>query len=143
MKGPAVIDASVALKWFLIEDGSEAAADLLPAILGGQCIGLVPELFYHEVFAVMVRKHPDPAAWAGRGFAWLESLPLVRRPMDSVLTRIAERFCRMGLTGYDATYAALAEESGAPWLSFDQRAAAALGNPGWIVRPGSTDTFQD
>ena len=36
----------------------------------------------------------------------------------------------MGLTGYDAMYAALAEELGACWLTFDGKAYTRLGGGG-------------
>jgi predicted nucleic acid-binding protein len=44
---------------------------------------------------------------------------------DNVVSR-AGPYVTAGLTGYDACYAALAEELGAVWLTFDSRAHARI-----------------
>jgi predicted nucleic acid-binding protein len=40
-------------------------------------------------------------------------------PLTEAVARRAARFVGLGLTGYDAMYAALAEELEACWLTFD------------------------
>ena len=48
--------------------------------------------------------------------------------MRSLIER-SIRLTGSGLTGYDAAYAALAEELGGCWLTFDAQAAEKIGDP--------------
>jgi predicted nucleic acid-binding protein len=47
---------------------------------------------------------------------------LFRQPMTEKLADMAHRYVRLGLTGYDACYAALAQDLNGLWLTFDQKA---------------------
>lgn len=131
-----VVDASVAIKWFLVEPETPAAIKVARAALEGSDVFAVPELFYYEVYAVMTRRHTDPDRWASGGMRWLLNLPLRRMPMTAALAEAMREFTSKGLTGYDAAYAALARAHDGRWLTFDHRAAAVLGEPDWIVAPG-------
>jgi predicted nucleic acid-binding protein len=42
--------------------------------------------------------------------------------MTASLAANAEQFVKMGMTGYDACYAALAKEIKGMWLTFDEKA---------------------
>lgn len=130
-----VIDASVAIKWFLVEPETPAAIRVARAALEGGEVFAVPELFYYEVYAVVARRHADPERWAAAGMRWLFNLPLRRMPMTIELAERMRAFTASGLTGYDAAYAALARAHDGRWLTFDRKAAAALGEPDWIVMP--------
>ena len=46
--------------------------------------------------------------------------------MTENIFRRADRFIRMGLTGYDAAYVAMAEELNGQWLTFDSKAHALI-----------------
>ncbi len=131
----AVLDASVAIKWFLREPETPRALKIASTILSGGGIYMVPELFYFEVFAVVRRKHDNPATWANAGMQWLLNLPLRRMSMTQQLSEEMARFTAAGLTGYDSAYAALAALHQAQWLTFDIKAGAALGHPPWVVQP--------
>jgi predicted nucleic acid-binding protein len=74
----------------------------------------------------------EPADFAANDIPFLLELPLLRAPMTASLARSASAFVTRGLTGYDATYAALARETDADWWTFDGRAAAALEQPSWV-----------
>lgn len=130
-----VLDASVAIKWFLREPETDQALALVRSLFAGTEIAMVPELFYYEVFSVVIRKHQDPPGWAAGGWPWLMRVPLKRLPMDSALAGVMMEFVKAGLTGYDAAYAAMARQYGVPWMTFDDRAARTLGSPVWIVKP--------
>ena len=62
-----VVDASVALKWFLKwrsdEGETEAAADILEAVGDGRLEMLQPRISLAEVAAVLAQVHPDGAQW--------------------------------------------------------------------------------
>lgn len=130
-----VLDASVAIKWFLIEAETPRALTVAQDILRGQHLYCVPELFYFEVFAVLARKHANPRLWADQGMRWLLNLPLKRMSMTREWAQRMQGFASQGLTGYDAAYAALAHPHGGKWLTFDVQAKAQLGSPHWIVAP--------
>lgn len=131
----AVVDASVAIKWFLLEPETPRALQLAQDILSGRGVFLVPELFYFEVFAVLSRKHKRFHTWAESGMRWLTDLPLQRVGLTQRLAVEMARFSKFGLTGYDSAYAALATLHHATWLTFDDRARSLLNAPKWIAAP--------
>jgi predicted nucleic acid-binding protein len=117
-----VLDASVALRWYLEDESSEAADAVLERVLEAPDIFAVPELFFFEVYAVLARTHAGfPAVFTEAFLPAVESGPL-RYPMTAGLATAASDFVQSGLTGYDAIYAGLARELGALWLTFDGRA---------------------
>jgi predicted nucleic acid-binding protein len=125
-----VLDASVAIKWFLAEPGQETADEVLRSLLARPEFFAVPELFSFEVFAVLGRVHPQPAEAFLDGVVPILESGLFRQPMTARLASDAEEFRRIGLSGYDACYAALARELGGTWLTFDERAHRILENQG-------------
>jgi len=130
-----VLDASVAVKWFLREPETDGALAVARSLFAGTETAMVPELFYYEVFSVVIRKHQDPSGWAEGGWPWLMRVPLKRLSLDASLAVLMGDFVKAGLTGYDASYAAISRRYSAPWMTFDDRAARALGSPEWIVKP--------
>ena len=128
-----VLDASVAIKWFLKEKETEEAVRIVDCILLGKDLFAVPELFYFEVFTVVMRRHQDPKRWANTGMRWLLNLPLEHVPMTAELSTAMADFTNQGLSGYDAAYAALALRHHGKWLTYDHRAKEMLSSPPWIV----------
>ena len=116
-----VIDASVAVRWFLSDEQHPNADKVLGQLLARPEFFAVPELFPFEVFAVLQRLHPDSAAYT-QGMLPLISGGLLRYPMTGELAALSIKYCDLGLSGYDATYAALAEMLDAAWLTFDAKA---------------------
>ena len=94
---------------------------------------LVPELFYYEVLSVTAKKTRNAQKLTPLRMRWLNNLPLRRTALTPQLVDAMMPFLEAGLTGYDATYAALAQLTSSRWLSYDTRAAQKLGNPAWIV----------
>ncbi|MBI5512073.1 MAG: type II toxin-antitoxin system VapC family toxin [Deltaproteobacteria bacterium] len=129
---PAVLDASVAVKWFLEEPGADVADRVLDDIYSGAREHLVPELFFFEVLAVCLRRHPKPRDFAATDMPYLLALPITRAQMTAALTRGAAELVEAGLSGCDAAYAALAREVDGEWLTFDEKAAGLLQNPAWV-----------
>jgi len=117
-----VIDASVAVRWF-IEQESHPNADLvLERMLSQPERFAVPELFCFEVFAVLCRIHPHGGEVFIEGMIPVINCGILRYPMTKGLVLKATEFVDKGLTGYDASYAALARELKGMWLTFDDRA---------------------
>jgi predicted nucleic acid-binding protein len=117
-----VIDASVAVRWFLVEEADAAADSVLCEMIENPGLFAVPELFAFEVFAVLCRTHPRGAAVFRDGVLTLLSAGVLRHPMTETLALQAVPFVEQGLTGYDACYAALAIELQGLWLTYDEKA---------------------
>ncbi|MFQ5739907.1 MAG: type II toxin-antitoxin system VapC family toxin [Acidobacteriota bacterium] len=117
-----VVDASVAVRWFLAEEADRNADWVLDQVVQEPGRFCVPELFAFEVFSVLERLHPEPARVFLEGVMPILQSGILRHPMTGDLAAKADRFVRLGLTGYDACYVALAEEMGGVWLTFDKGA---------------------
>lgn len=117
-----IVDASVAVRWFVEEETHPIAEAVLERIVDAPGRFAVPELFAFEVYAVLQRVHPDGLAVFRKGILPLLQGGVFRHPMTEELAAAADRFVRLGLTGYDACYAALAEDMKGLWLTFDRKA---------------------
>lgn len=121
---PQILDASVAVKWFVEgEPGRAEAIELLDRIRDDPGPFVVPELFFNEMLAVLPRLlGSDGGALRGHLEA-LQDLGMERvgngRELIARASTIASRY---GLSGYDSIYAACAELTGGCWLTADLRA---------------------
>ena len=118
-----VVDASVAMRWLKppTTPVAEPAQALLEQYEAGRLSVVVPSLLFLELLNV-----------AGRRWRWAEAalIELTTRLeamfteiVDPGLDRIAFWTAR-GLTAYDATYVALAQERGIPLVTHDRRILA-------------------
>jgi len=117
-----IVDASVAVRWFLEEEAHDCADEVLKKIIEAPCRFVVPELFAFEVYAVLQRLHPKGLQVFRKGIIPLLQSGMLRHPMTDGLAVKANRFVKKGLTGYDACYAALALDLRGCWLTYDKRA---------------------
>jgi len=117
-----VIDASVAVRWFLEQESHPHADLVLERMLSQPEKFAVPELFCFEVYAVLCRIHPQGAETFVKGMIPVLNCGILRYPMTESLALQASVFIDKGLTGYDACYAALAKELRGKWLTFDDKA---------------------
>ena len=116
-----VLDASVGVKWFREEPGSDAARDLLRQHATGTVRLVVPSLFFYEVIDV-ARRHFGLAS-ARRIWQSLSADELVySNPDAELLDRTIEVAATLGCTLYDAAAPALAEHLGCELVSADQKA---------------------
>jgi predicted nucleic acid-binding protein len=76
---------------------------------------------------VLHRLHPDANLVFTKAIIPLLQGGIFRHPMTEQLALKASRFIRLGLTGYDACYAALAKDLKGLWLTFDHKAHRLLG----------------
>jgi predicted nucleic acid-binding protein len=125
-----VIDASVAVRWFLKEEHHPGSDAVLRRLIDQPGNFAVPELFCFEVFSVLCRIHPQVSNVFINGLMPLITNGLLRYPMTESLATHAVAFTEKGLTGYDACYAALARELNGTWLTFDQKAHRAIKQQG-------------
>ena len=123
MKKITIIDASVAIKWFVIEESGQAAAmATLDRIQDSPQHFAVPELFFNEMLSVLCKLLDDEKKIQEYMFL-LESLGLTRIGNGSELISLAATIAvKHKLSGYDAIYAAAANLVDGHWLTADARA---------------------
>lgn len=121
-----VLDASVAVRWFVHDAPHPAAERILVAVVSHPGRFAVPELFGYELLSVLHRHHPRATRVMREGVDPVLRSGVLRYPLTPAIVNRAERYIARGMTGYDATYVALAEELDGLWLTFDSRAHAKI-----------------
>lgn len=127
-----VVDASVAVKWFLPEAGASDALDLL---LSGESL-VAPTLIQSEVAAAVARKARSgeidaPSATAAVN-DWLLALRdgvVSLEPDRNDLPAAFRLSLRLRHPLQDCLYLALAERAGAPLVTADRTFAARAAHP--------------
>lgn len=123
-----ILDTSVATAWFFTDEPLRRQALAVRRHIRDEPDRfIVPHLFLSELIHVLARK-------SGRDHDFVESaLQLVIRLglrtihlRERALFRVAHWTCR-GLSGYDATFVAVAEDLEGRWLTADHRAAKVAG----------------
>jgi predicted nucleic acid-binding protein len=134
-----VIDASVALKWFLPDEAEGIKAlDLLEGYLNGRVSLICPSLLGYEVLNGLIlagrrgRLPKDIIETAFEGFLQL-GIP-VKDPFPGYSKLI--RYCvQANLTAYDASYLVLAEMEKIPLITTDEKLIRAVEKEfSWITR---------
>jgi predicted nucleic acid-binding protein len=117
-----VIDASVAIKWFVVEERRAEAENVLWRIGKEPDQFAVPDLFYLEMMSVLVRllKRKDALDQIIRD---LFDLGLTQIRLGAKLLEEASHIAAdYKLSGYDALYAACALSLEGVWLTADLKA---------------------
>jgi len=127
-----VLDASVALRWFVNQPGSEIALEWLHRYRADPNIFVAPDILRFEVFGGLARLQPPRhQGWAARTFALFDRLGVRSLPSSMTLFEralVLSGEIRMG--GYDALYLAHAESLGVAWLTADAKVLRRLdGDP--------------
>ena len=121
-----VVDASVAVRWFLKNESHPHADSILSRVIDRPEDFAVPELFCFEVYSVLCIVHPTGQSVFLDGMIPILNSGIFRQPMTESLANQAAVYVKKGLTGYDACYAALAKEMKGTWLTFDNKAQQCL-----------------
>lgn len=117
-----VIDASIAVRWFIEEETHPNADEVLGAVVQQPERFAIPELFTFEVFSVLMRLHPNGLQAFRKGILPILYAGIYRQPMTEDLAVKADPFVKLGLSVYDACYAALSRDLKGQWLTFDEKA---------------------
>ncbi len=118
-----VIDASVAIKWFMAhEKGRDESLKVLAQIEKGPSHFAVPELFFSEMLAVLCRLSKDEEKIK----CWMHSLENLGMERigngHELLSEAIHLATQFKISGYDAIYAATAKLIRGKWLTADSAA---------------------
>ncbi|MCG2709111.1 MAG: type II toxin-antitoxin system VapC family toxin [Thermodesulfovibrionales bacterium] len=117
-----VIDASVILKWFMEEDGSNKAKDIKNAHISGASTITIPDIALYEVGNALRYKLEFSAKEVNRCFEELYELNLdIIGPYPEIVFLVTEIARQNDITFYDAFYVALAKELGLQFITADER----------------------
>ena len=116
-----ILDASVVVKWFALEDPVEDqnALTVLDQVKTNVRNFAVPELLYSECLHVFWHKFQNAAdvSWAMERLFRLGIKPL---RFDASIASLAAESLEDGLSGYDATYLAFARSVKGKWFTFNK-----------------------
>ena len=122
-----VVDASVAVKWFLAdgESGVAEAAALLSEHAGGRIALVAPTLIVHELTGVLTRRLPPEARVEALNAFFDADVELVAPSRELAIATVRLVADRQ-TSAFDAAYAALATSLSSPLATADRRLATAL-----------------
>ena len=123
-----VVDASVALKWFVAEPGSLEAQQLLEAAAQGDLVLLAPEHWVAEcanaLWKKLTRLRTLPITLAFEALEGLADTAMSTVPTRTLITRAFAISVQRNCSVYDALYLALALATAARFVTADRRLAA-------------------
>ena len=130
MTGDCVVDASVGIKLFLVEELSDRADRFFSHLAGYRPARFyVPDLFFAECANILwkyVRRFGYPADNARQDVADLRGLALLTVSTSDLLEPALELALAYDITAYDACYAALARKLELPLVTADTSLARKL-----------------
>jgi len=130
MTGDCVVDASVAIKLFVIEESSEQTDKLFEQLTSDPPVHFyVPDLLFIECANILwkyVRNYGYPAENARQDVADLQALALRSVSTADLLVPALELAMAQDITTYDACYAALADQLHLPLITADLTLARKL-----------------
>ena len=122
-----VVDASVALKWFVEEPDSPAAHHLLEAHATGESTLVAPDLLIYEVSNVLLHHPTFRAADVQRSVERLYELDVeLIAPSVELISATISLAAAKRLTFYDALYVQLAHHLELPLYTADRKLIAKL-----------------
>lgn len=133
-----VIDASVAVKWFLpAEEGEKQAFAILEEYAGGSLTIIIPSLFSYEVanaLLVAARRNRITEETYRRAVGSLFELALNTQPLELYWEEALKMAADYQRSIYDAAYLALAASKNVKLVTGDRRLFNAVGpHLPWVV----------
>lgn len=116
-----VLDASVVIKWFVKEEDSEVAIELLNEYNEGKCEIAVPDLLIYEVANVLRYNPRFSHADTLRCIQSIHNLDLDIVDLTEIIVEFALRISyERKISFYDALYVAVAREIGYEFITADE-----------------------
>jgi predicted nucleic acid-binding protein len=123
-----VLDASIIVKWFFVDEPQrERALQVRSDVVERPNQFMVPVLFHSEFIHVLARKSAKDLAFVTQALELVLRLGIRAVPLSAEGLHIVTKLCCEGLSGYDATYIALAQVNKAKWLTADAKAVKRIG----------------
>lgn len=132
-----VIDASVLVKAFIPENGSEEAGSLLARAEAAEVGLIAPELIYPETANILwkkVRRNELTLDEAREIAEAVLAVPIRAEAAASTFLLALDIALAFGVTAYDAQYVALAEALDCQLITADQKLASTLEGTGLAGR---------
>ena len=132
-----VVDASVAVKLFVLEDGSETAERLIGQLAASPGAEIhVPDLLYIECANILwkyVRSTHYAVTSALRDLADLRQLAFHATATSELMVDALQLAVAHGVTAYDACYVTLAQRNGIPLVTVDEKLVRLLAGTPYLV----------
>lgn len=119
-----VLDASVAVKWYLQDEDFSAEAATIRDDLAAARITVVPDHFRVEVGNAIrnaLRPNRLTVATARQAMTTLATLPIYPVPLDDLIVPGIDAAVHHDCTLYDALYLSLADRLSCPFVHADRR----------------------
>ena len=117
----SILDASVVIKWFFPEEGSDKADLYLEKLKKRKITIIVPELLFYEVGNTLLSKKVQ-ADDSDKIAKQLLALPFEKKQMDSTyFKKIIHNAGTFGLTFYDAAYITLLQNQNCGFVTADRK----------------------
>lgn len=119
-----VLDASVAVEWFLPSGGSRAsfAEEILERISAGELMPVVPDLWHYELGSVLIAARRDKrisAAKLSGAQTALRALGVETLALEFDASAVVDLSQRFHMQGYDVVYFELARRLAIPIATLD------------------------
>jgi predicted nucleic acid-binding protein len=118
-----VLDSSVVAKWFLNEEGSEAAMDYFDALMAGEANAAVPSSLFGEIASLLWTRRRDvmDRETALASLRDLMKIPFEVTEVQGLLPTSLEVAYDLEISPYDAVFVVLAEQLGRELVTADRR----------------------
>lgn len=120
-----VVDASVVIKWFVREEGTDRASAISDRAANAEIELHLPDFCLVEctnvIWRLVVKQQKIPRLQGHTVMAQLAELPFVRMPSRDLVGGAYRVAVDAGTTVYDGMYVALAKALGATLITADQR----------------------
>jgi predicted nucleic acid-binding protein len=115
-----VLDTSVVVKWFFLEEGTDRAEILLRELEDGAARGIVPSSFYYEFCNVLWVKRRQGLREEGASSIWQELIQLPLEVIDGPLPQTLAFSFRHEVSPYDAAFVVLAQSQDCDLVTADE-----------------------
>jgi predicted nucleic acid-binding protein len=115
-----VVDASVVMKWFVDEEGTDKALIFKREHNDGRVLLVVPDLLIMEILNVLKYKKKSLAELKKVGKDLIESQMQFERINDVLVEKALEISLEYDFTFYDSLYVALAQVNGVEFVTADE-----------------------
>ena len=116
-----IVDASVAVKWFLNEENSDKASKIKDEHISGKIVIIVPDLFFLEVINTLRYKKLNPKKILYTNKSLWEFQLSIHKIDYFLMEKIIDIAIKNNISVYDAVYVAISQLYGVPLVTADKK----------------------